>query len=573
MRKLVAFTTLAAVAGLSLAAAPKAPNQAPNAEAITASFMQDVLYFLSSDAMEGRNTPSRGFDTAALFIASNLAQWGLTGGGDPPALRDPKQGPLAQFLYHIELQSSQVNAAASSVELAGHQYGYQSDFTSTNGAAGQASGPLVFVGHGYVEHKQNIDPYAGINVRGKILVVEGQPPEMVAYESAMLAYFRAAQSGDSGAARPINALGAAGSDFLTPEQYAAQNGALAVIHDDAPNPLAALLRGPATAAPNNSEANPYPTPPPNVPTMEMTRFQPKTAATVPSIVAKAGLWNAILAAKSDPAARATVTVASDVRKARTEDVVALLEGSDPVLKKQYVIISAHLDHVGIGRALNGDIIYNGADDDGSGSTGLLNLAKAFATGPRPKRSIAFIWHAGEEKGLWGSLYFTRYPTIPLAQVVTDLNMDMIGRSRAANDNNAADDRLTKADEIYVIGPQVSSADLERTMDKVNNSYYKLSLNHFYDRTDDPEQIFYRSDHVNYANQGIPILFFFDGVHVDYHQPGDEPQKIDYQKMEKVARTVYAIGWTLATEATPPRLNAVLPPALVKAMAGAKAGNP
>ena len=141
----------------------------------------------------------------------------------------------------------------------------------------------------------------------------------------------------------------------------------------------------------------------------------------------------------------------------TQNVVAVWEGSDPVLKNEYVAIGAHYDHVGIGNPVNGDSIYNGADDDGSGTTGILSIAGAFANGKiKPKRSILFVWHCGEEKGLWGSQYFTDYPTIPLDKVITQLNIDMIGRSKKEGDTNPKNKELSGPNEIYVIGSKMMS---------------------------------------------------------------------------------------------------------------------
>lgn len=454
----------------AFASAPGAPPAAitgPNPSAISASYMQDVLYFLASDTLAGRLTPSTGLDTAALYLASNLARLGLEGGGDAPAARDPKLGPLAPFLYHFDLERTHVHHATLTV--AGHTYAYGDDFTISAGN-GQMSGQIARAGRGLVLR----------NPQGQVL--------------ATLQF----------------------SARLPPPGY------------------------------------------------QVTRFQPAGAPV--RVGVSEALWGVLDKATGQTA---TLDLDTSLEQARAEDVIAILPGADPVLKHQYLVVSAHLDHMGVGRPVDGDAIYNGADDDGSGSTGLLAMARAFAEGPRPRRSIAFIWHAGEEEGLWGSEYFTRFPTIALPDIVTDLNMDMIGRSKPAGDTDPRDVRLTTAHEIFVIGPRVSSSDLERTMDAVNDADYRLELNHYYDRTDDPERIFYRSDHFNYAAQGIPIIFFFDGIHRDYHQPGDEPQKIDFNKMVEVARTVYAIAWRLANQDARPRINASLPPALTKAMAQAR----
>jgi Zn-dependent M28 family amino/carboxypeptidase len=226
------------------------------------------------------------------------------------------------------------------------------------------------------------------------------------------------------------------------------------------------------------------------------------------------------------------------------NVVAIIPGSDPKLKNEYVAFGAHIDHLGM--AADGtDRIYNGADDDGSGTVSLLEIAHALLTGPRPKRSCLFVWHIGEEKGLWGSLWFTERPTVNLKNVVAQLNVDMVGRSKQPGDTKPANQVLTGPNEIYVVGSTKMSTDLERVSRSVNDRFLKLKFNYKYDEPKDPEQIFYRSDHYNYARKGIPIIFYFDGVSDTYHQVGDEVSTIDFVKMSRVARTVYATAWTLA----------------------------
>jgi Zn-dependent M28 family amino/carboxypeptidase len=228
-----------------------------------------------------------------------------------------------------------------------------------------------------------------------------------------------------------------------------------------------------------------------------------------------------------------------------------------VLKNEYVAIGAHYDHVGVGTPVNGDAIYNGADDDGSGTVATLALAEAFARGPRPKRSILFIWHAGEERGLWGSRYFTESPTVPIGQIITELNIDMIGRTRKENDK-PANQTLPKPGEIYLVGSKMMSSELGELNESVNKSYLNLEFNYKYDDPKDTQQFFYRSDHYNYAKKGIPIIFYLDGVHEDYHRPSDSVEKIDYQNMEKITRTIYATAWELANRPTRPRVDKPLP---------------
>ena len=275
-------------------------------------------------------------------------------------------------------------------------------------------------------------------------------------------------------------------------------------------------------------------------------------------------------------------------KGHTENVIAMLEGSDPVLKNEYVVLSAHLDHVGAQRrrTRTGDTVFNGADDDGSGSCGLLAVARAFATGAakgmRPKRTLIFLWVTGEEKGLWGSRYFNQFPPVDITKVVANLNLDMIGRTRTPGYVDPPTYKLVAPGEIFVVGPNISSDDLNRTLETVNSSYQKLKLDHFYDVTAPDathdnlgpgtagQRIFYRSDHYNFAKMGIPTAFFTTGIHPDYHRLGDTPDKLDYAEMAAVSKTVAATGWVLANAKSRPKLNEKLPELLVNDMKAAQA---
>jgi Zn-dependent M28 family amino/carboxypeptidase len=250
-------------------------------------------------------------------------------------------------------------------------------------------------------------------------------------------------------------------------------------------------------------------------------------------------------------------------------------------------MSAHLDHIGLTTPQpDGHTVNNGADDDGSGSTGLLGVAHAYAEGAakgiRPKRSILFLWNGGEERGLWGSQYFTEFPPIDLSKVVADLNMDMIGRTKNANSVDPNPQHvLVDPGGVLLVGPNISSDDLENTIETVNNGYQKLKIDHFYDTTAPDathdnlgpqprgQRIFYRSDHYNFAKMGIPIAFFTIGLHVDYHRPTDTPEKIDYREIQVISKTVAAVGWELSNQAGRPKLKEKLPEDLLKDMKTAK----
>jgi Zn-dependent M28 family amino/carboxypeptidase len=211
-----------------------------------------------------------------------------------------------------------------------------------------------------------------------------------------------------------------------------------------------------------------------------------------------------------------------------------------------------------------DKIWNGADDDGSGTVSVLSIAEALSKAPvRPKRSVLFVWHCGEEKGLWGSAYFNKFPTVDIKNVIAQLNIDMIGRSRKTDDTNPKNKELSGENEIYVIGKDMMSSTLGSIVDATNKGYLNLNYDTRYDDPKDPNRFFFRSDHFNYAHNGIPIAFWFDGVHEDYHQPGDEPQKIDYNKMEKVARTIFLTLWELTDTKTRPAVDKQLPKELTE----------
>jgi Peptidase family M28 len=256
--------------------------------------------------------------------------------------------------------------------------------------------------------------------------------------------------------------------------------------------------------------------------------------------------------------RLTFTIDADytvIRTQLTNNVVAVVEGSDPQLKSTYVAFGAHYDHVGYaqseladgrrpstpGKVTPGheeDRIWNGADDDGSGTVALMALARAFAEGAKPKRSLLFVWHAGEESGLYGSRYFADYPSVPLEKIVAQLNIDMVGRNR--------DDKPSEADTVYLVGSDRISSELHQINRDANRALPQpLTLNYEMNDPGDLEQIYTRSDHYSYASKGIPIIFFTTGLHADYHANTDEIAKIEFPKLVRITQLVYETGVRLA----------------------------
>jgi Zn-dependent M28 family amino/carboxypeptidase len=242
------------------------------------------------------------------------------------------------------------------------------------------------------------------------------------------------------------------------------------------------------------------------------------------------------------AATARFAVAIEQRTETTQNVVGVLEGTDPKLKQEYVGFSAHYDHLKTGAS--GEI-YHGADDDGSGTAAVLEIAESMAL-RRPRRPVFVIFHVGEELGLLGAKYNTDVkPAVPLDQMVVDLNIDMIGRSRPAGDTDPRNQALAGPNTVYVVGADRISRQLHQISEQVNTQSAQLQFDYTYNDANHPEQIYFRSDHWEYAKHGVPIIFYFTGVHADYHQPTDTIEKLDFDKMTRVARLVYETGWRIA----------------------------
>ena len=518
--------------------ATQSANAQRGIETINTTQLRNYLSFIASDEMEGRDTPSRGLDITAKFLATNLARWGFKPAGDD-----------GSYFQKIALRRDSIDKEQTRVTLNGQQLTFGDDYIPA-GRSGEAAGPLVFAGNGWLIKSKAIDAYKDIDAKGKIVVIFTPPDGLPRGFS------------------PADLSGKRGEDWIDPADNARNHGAVGII----------IVPGFQFLA--NWERNRMRMTERGATTVE--KFQPPSAAgpQLPTIIASPRLANLLMQGEKqnattlfDAASTGTMPVGFELNVEKklsmtvvakrdpisTQNVVAVFEGSDPVLKDEYVAVGAHYDHVGVGVPVNGDAIYNGADDDGSGTTALLAMAEALAKASiRPKRSVVFIWHAGEEKGLWGSRYFVENPTVPLNKIVTQLNIDMIGRSKKVGDTNPRNKELTGPDEIYVIGSKMMSTELGALSASVNKGYLILSFNYRYDDPNDPNRFFFRSDHFNYARKGIPIIFYFDGEHEDYHRPGDSADKIDYEKMQKVTRTVYMLLWELTNRPARPTVDKQLP---------------
>jgi hypothetical protein len=500
-----------------------APVWMSRAETITPTDLRAHLEFIASDALEGRDTPSRGLDLAGMYIVAHLQRWGVK-----PA------GENGTYYQALQFRIDSIDASKTHVRVGQQRFEYGVDFVARPVGL-EVVAPLVYVGNGWSNPTQGVDPYTGLEVRGKVLVVQaGYPKEVV-------------QQG-------IEESAAAG--WQSPEQNASARGALAIVRID-PSDMERIERIAQLWA------------------LRRTVEGLESASRVPVIVVSESLLDALFegervsakelirrALDNDPTASFALSPSKQIAIAlsvqtRTEtarSVIGVIEGSE--LRHEYVSIGAHLDHVGVAARGEGTSrIFNGADDNGSGVVALLEIAEAFATGPRPKRSILLLWYAGEEKGLLGSRLFVERPTVPLENIIVNLNMDMVGRSRQPDDTDPRNRELSGAHEVYVVGPQIASPDIGAILKRVNDEYLRMELNPMYDSLSHPDQLFFRSDHYSFVSKGVPVVFFFTGLHADYHQVTDTVEKIDYEKMARIARTVFGLAWVLAdAPERPARVN-------------------
>jgi hypothetical protein len=509
------------------------------AETITAKQLSDYLHFVASDAMGGRDTPSQGLDITAEFLAYNLKKWGFKPAGDD-----------GTFFQKMMLSGSAIDSSKVKLNINGKDLKYSDDYFLLGGS-GVGNGSLVFAKGGWMVKSKGLNDFEGIDVKDKIIVITGegfngrgvQPPKGISKDDLK---------------------GVKGTDWADPITYANKNGAKGVVVLATGriaqfwSQLGSFLgRGRMT-----------------VEGLGGTPRGGTKEETVPLLLVSSKVTSEIFAGESADSKSAKAfdlnktmnfAAANSKKRVSTQNVVAIWEGSHPKLKEEMVAVGAHYDHVGTRPNAKGeDKIWNGADDDGSGTVAVLAIAEALAKAKkRPKRSILFVWHAGEEKGLWGSEYFNKYPTVNIKNVVAQLNLDMIGRSKSIGDVNPKNAELSGPNEVYVIGADMMSSTLGAVTKQTNKSYSNMTYNYKYDDPQDKNRFFFRSDHFNYAVNGIPVAFWFDGVHVDYHGAGDHPDKIDYKKMEKITRTIFLTMWEISELKNRPIVDKKLPPELTR----------
>jgi hypothetical protein len=549
----------AALAAATLTIALSAQNAARGGQAsIQPAALQEWLTYVASDQLQGREVYSEGLGLAASYIADHLKAWGVK-----PASPD---GSYFQTVKVVSVRNTSRSSVTVQVNGASRTFkdGEGIALPRNMGAKQTLTGDDIrFAGYGLQIPAATIDDYADVDVKGKVIVWLGSAgPRGVGTESQRLLAARsrfAIEKGAIAVIAPPFGFGRGGG--RGPAAAAPAPAAAAGASPGAGRGAPQAGRG-STAAFDFTTAQRYDLPVPPVVTAQEEFFEFLFSG---SDVKYAELKE--LAAKQEPLPRValkgvTLTIQVEpeytvVNTRLSRNVVGIVEGTDAKLKDTYVAFGAHYDHVGYlqnppavtdnpggctGQKRTppraGDLINNGADDDGSGTVALMAIARAFALGPKPKRSLVFVWHTGEESGLQGSRYNADYPVVPNEKIVAQLNADMIGRNRC--------DDPAEANTVYLVGSDRISTELHNISEDVNAALAKpMTLDYELNDPADPQSIYTRSDHYSYAAKGIPIIFYTTGLHKDYHYVTDEIDRIEFDKLSRIAQLVYATGQRLA----------------------------
>lgn len=454
----------------------KPADPKPYATTITAADLKKHLYIVASKEMEGRETATEGQRKAAAYIENQFRTLGLLPGNNGS--------------YQAEFPVLQDSLTSAELIVNGQSWQLNQDFAANiagNHSANLSASEVVYVGNGRVDSANNA--YKDQNVLGKFVLVNSASPA-----------------------------------FNNLIEAAQKNGAAALLIVQNNFPRRPLGKG-------------------NQSIQEFKRTNFLNTFFISEKVAESIMKSDWTTAKAGTAAaktynaNITLNYAETATRVNSSNVIGYIEGTDK--KDEFVFITSHYDHLG----KRDTVIYYGADDDGSGTCAVLELAEAFskakAAGKGPRRSIVFMTVSGEEKGLWGSQYYSDHPIFPLEKTSVDLNIDMIGRidpTRKQGDS---------MNYVYVVGDDKLSTDLRPISESVNKKYTKMELDYKFNDPNDKQRIYFRSDHYNFARKGVPIIFYFNGTHADYHRPTDTPDKINYDLYAKRAQFVFYTAWDMA----------------------------
>jgi hypothetical protein len=486
------FFLFALLAGQPLDAQAPGPLDEAS-ETITAHDLRARIEILAHDSMLGRDTPSPGLERAAAYVVGEFRRLGLRPAGD-----------LGTYVQRFGVSRWTVDTGASSLELAATGARAKVAFGSeVRVVGGEASGRPIGGGTILVAGPLTPAVTASPRLRDRIVLLapDFQQPLPAALNDRVDEIAAVARAvillSNRDSSTFTHRIDVSLEPRLTPD-FRARDGGAPVLE----------LRASALGAVAPAAG------------LDLARLRALDTAVV----------------IEPPGLRVDLRIVRQyLERAAAPNLAAVLEGRDYRRRAEYVVISAHLDHVGV-RSGRPDSIFNGADDNASGVAGLLEMAEAFSRREaRPERSLLFLVPSGEEKGLWGSAYYVQHPTVPLSDIVADLNMDLIGRNWG--------------DSVIVAGPEMST--LGETLHRVSAAHPELRMAPLADRWPE-ERIFYRSDHYNFAVKGVPVLFFTSGTHADYHQPTDGADRIDAEKASRLVRLVFQVTAAVANAAQRPR---------------------
>jgi hypothetical protein len=492
------------------------------ATTITATDLSKHLHILASDEYEGRDTGQKGQKMAAAYISKEFSQYGLTG---------PVKEGENPYYQSFELEKS--SWGDGYIVAGGKKFIMMEDFfvVGSSPYQSESTAEVIFAGYGIDDAKYS--DYTNLDVKDKMVVVLAGEPKDNSGKYMVTGTTKASDWGNDprtkrnaaaklGAKSVLVITGTNAEEFEAATQRYRTYGHRATIGLKSPESKVAT-------------ANIYISPAVGAALLGTT---PQKLAAYAGTVNKAGKP---VASPFTPAKQVKIKTTRNIIPLPTENVLGFLEGTDK--KDEILVITAHYDHVGVDETLPGDKIFNGANDDGSGTVAVLEMAQAFAQakkeGNGPRRSILFMAVTAEEKGLLGSEYYAENPVFPLENTVANINIDMIGRMDKAHE------KTNDSNYIYVIGADKLSSELHQINEQANQQHVNLKLDYTYNDENDPNRFYYRSDHYNFAKHNIPIIFYFNGVHDDYHQPGDEVDKIIFPSVEKVTRLAFYTTWTLA----------------------------
>ncbi len=478
--------------------ARRVADPVPFAETITQEELKEHLYTYASDEFEGRETGQPGQKKAVEYLKAHYESLGI-----------PAAKPNGDYFQDVPLEVSKV--PEGSISINGNNFVLGEDVVTFSAAKGNFS-EIVYAGYGIED--ENYSDYTDLDLNGKLVLIKaGEPVDgngnyVITGTSEKSAWSNLSESMGKKAELAVQ-KGAKGILYYDAQSYPRFQGYFSFMQTN--------NSGRMQLAGDNDDS-------------VLIVLNETSAKAVKSDIDNDDTPKMI-------SAEIVLNITSGNDKVNSENVVAVLKGTEK--PDEYVVISSHLDHIGI--TADGQI-NNGADDDGSGSVAMLEIAEAFKNaakaGNGPKRSIVFLHVTGEEKGLLGSRYYTDVePIFPLEQTVANLNIDMIGRI----DPNYKGAR----NYLYLIGSDKLSTELHNLSEEVNQKYANIEFDYTYNDENDPNRFYYRSDHYNFAKNNIPIIFYFNGTHADYHRPGDTPDKINYDLLENRARLIFHTAWEIA----------------------------